>query len=63
MLAADPAKIRVVKYEIAEFRALLDEVHLRKAFYLVMEAVKSDELAENDSRVVKAERLVEVTGQ
>jgi hypothetical protein len=28
-----------------------------------VEAVKADELAKNDSRVVEAERLVEVAGQ
>jgi hypothetical protein len=49
--------------EIAELRTLLDEVHLREALHLVVKAVKADELAKNDSRVVEAERLVEVAGQ
>src|SRR5882724_9846926 len=63
MLAAYPTKFRVVQDEVAEFRALLDEVHLRKALHLVVEAVKADKLAKNDSRVVEAERLVEVARQ
>jgi hypothetical protein len=40
--------------QIAEFCALLDEVHLRKAFDLVVKPVKADELGESDSRVVEA---------
>jgi hypothetical protein len=63
VLAADLSEVRVMKNEIAEFRALLDEVHLGKTFHLVVEAVEADELAQNDSRVVEAKRLVEITGQ
>ena len=63
VLAAHAAKIRVVQDEVAELRALLDEVHLRETLHLVVEAVKADELAKNDSRVVEAERLVEIAGQ
>src|SRR5713226_3884967 len=63
MLATHFAEVRIMQNEIAEFRALLDEVHLRKAFHLVIEAVKADQFAENDSRVVEAERLVKIAGQ
>ena len=63
VLTSHLAEIRIVENEIAELRALLDEVHLRQALHLVVEAVKADELAENDARVVKAERLVEIAGQ
>ena len=63
MVAADAAEIRVVENEVAKLRALLDEVHLRQAFDLVVEPVKTDELAQHDSRIVEAERLVKITGQ
>src|SRR5712692_3886105 len=63
VLAADLAEVRVMKNEIAKFRALLDEVHLGKTFHLVVEAVKADQFTENDSRVVEAERLVKIAGQ
>ena len=63
MIAADAAEIRVVENQIAKLRALLDEVHLRQAFDVVVEPVKTDELAQHDSRVVEAERLVKITGQ
>src|SRR5260370_5869680 len=61
--AADLAEIRVVENEIAELRAPLDEVHLRQALDLLVKAVKADELAKNDPRVVEAKRLVEIAGQ
>src|SRR5258708_7053346 len=60
---ADFAEIRVMENEIAELRALLDEVHLRQALDLLVEAVKADELAKNNPRVVEAKRLVEIAGQ
>src|SRR4029077_5798779 len=63
VLAPDLAEVRVMENQIAEFRALLDEVHLGKAFHLVMKSVEADQLAKNDSRVVEAKRLVKVTGQ
>ena len=49
--------------EIAQLGALLDEVYLSQALDLVVKPVKTDELAQNDPRVVKAECLVEVAGQ
>ncbi len=63
MIAADAAEIRVVENQIAKLRALLDEVHLRQSLDLVVEPMKTDELAQHDSRVVEAERLVKITGQ
>src|SRR6266704_2706312 len=63
MVAADAAEIRVMENQIAKLRALLDEVHLRQSLDLVVEPVKTDELAQHDSRVVEAQRLVKITGQ
>src|SRR5208282_4640009 len=44
VIAANAAEFRVVQNQIAEFRTLLDEVHLRKTLDLVVEPVKADEL-------------------
>ncbi len=63
VLAPDLAEVRVMENQVAELRALLDEIHLGKTFHLVMKSVEADQLAKNDSRVVEAERLVKVTGQ
>src|SRR6266403_2566673 len=63
VLLANFAKVRIMKNQIAELRALLDKVHLRKAFHLVMEVMKADQFAQSDTRVVKTKRLVKVTGQ
>ena len=60
VLTANAAEIRIVENEIAEFRALLDKVHLRKAPHLVVKAVETDEFAENHTGIVKTERLIEI---
>jgi len=63
VLATHLAEIRIVQNQIAEFRALLHEVHLRKTLHFIVKAVKADQFAENGSRVVETKRLVKVTGQ
>src|SRR5258708_24237960 len=63
VLLANFAKVRIMKNQIAELRALLDKLHLRKAFHLVMEVMKTDQFAQSDTQVVKTKRLVKVTGQ
>jgi len=55
MLATYAAKFRVVKDQVRELSALLDEVHSRQSGDLVVEAMKTDEFAQNDARVVEAE--------
>jgi hypothetical protein len=52
-----------VQDEIRELGALLNKVDVREALHLIVKAVKADELAKNDARVVEAESLVEVAGQ
>jgi hypothetical protein len=47
--------------QIAELRTLLNEVDVRKALDLVVKAMKTDELAQHDSRIVETERLIEIT--
>src|ERR1035438_1978384 len=63
VLAADPPEIGIVQDQIRQFRALLDEVNVRQALHFCMKIVKANKLAENDSRVVKTECLVEIAGQ
>jgi len=57
------AEFRIVQNQVAKLGALLHQVHLRQSGHLVVKAMKADEFAQYDPRVVKAERLVEVTGQ
>jgi len=60
VLATHAAKIRIMENQIAELGTLLNEVDVRKALDLVVKAVKTDELAQHDSRIVETERLIEV---
>lgn len=62
VLFADVAEIGVVEDQIAELRALLDEVDGGEALDLVIKTVETDQLAEDDARVVEAEGLVEIAG-
>src|SRR6202030_3346661 len=55
VLAAHAAKIRIMENQIAELRTLLNEVYVRKALDLVVKAVKTNELTQHDSRIVKTE--------
>jgi hypothetical protein len=60
VLEAHAAKIRIMENQIAELRTLMNEVDVRKAPDLVVKAVKTDELAQHDSRIVETERLIEI---
>jgi hypothetical protein len=60
VLAAHPAKIRIMENQIAELRTLLNEVNVRKALDLVVKVVKTNELTQHDSRIVETERLIEI---
>ena len=42
VLTADVAEIGVVQDQVAQFRALLDQIDGREAFDLVVEAAKAD---------------------
>ena len=63
VLSTDTAKFRIVEDEIAELCALLDKIHLREPSDLVVEARQSDEFAQNETRVIETERLVEIARQ
>lgn len=60
VLAAHAAKIRIMENQIAELGTLLNEVDVRKALDLVVKAVKTNELAQHDSRIVETQRLIEI---
>jgi hypothetical protein len=53
VLLADVTEVGVVQDQIAEFRALLDEVDGAKALDFVMETAKTDQFAQHHARVVK----------
>jgi len=46
--------------QIAELGTLLNEIDVRKALDLVAKAMKTNELAQHDARIVETERLIEV---
>lgn len=60
VLATHAAKIRIMENQIAELGTLLNEVDVRKALDLVVKAVKTNELAQHDARIVETERLIEI---
>jgi hypothetical protein len=46
---------------IAELRTLLNQVDVRKALDLVVKPMKTNELTQHGSGIVKTERLIEIT--
>jgi len=60
VLAPHAAVIRVVPQQIRELPALLDEVGAREACDLFTKPGDSHDLAEDDPRIVEAQRLVEI---
>src|SRR6185369_1147197 len=60
VLPSDAPELRVVPDQVSELRPLLDEVDPRQARDLLLERGSADELAEDQSGVVQAERLVDV---
>ena len=63
VLATHAAKIRIMENQIAELGTLLNEIDVRKALDLVAKAMKTNELAQHDARIVETERLIEVGRQ
>src|ERR1700730_12400736 len=63
MRATYMTELGVVQNQVAELSALLHKVHVGKAHDLVMETMKTDELAQNHAGVIKAKGLVEITRQ
>src|SRR2546421_7754094 len=62
MLTAYAPKLGIVAKEIRELGALLDQVNVRKTGDLLAEVRHTDQLAENESGIVEAQRLAEVAG-
>src|SRR5205814_9156244 len=60
VLAAHAPELRVVANEVGQLSALLHEVARGEAGDLLLERGGADDLAQDDTRVVEAERLVEV---
>jgi hypothetical protein len=60
VLAAHAPKIRIMESQIAELRALLNQVDVRKALDLVVKAVKTNQVTQHDSRIVETECLIEI---
>jgi hypothetical protein len=60
VLATHGAKIRFMENQLAELGTLLNETDVRKALDLVVKAMKTNELAQHDSRIVETERLIEI---
>jgi len=60
VLPTHAAKIRIMENQIAELGTLLNEIDVRKALDLVAKAMKTNELAQHDARIVETERLIEV---
>src|SRR5882672_2887647 len=63
VLATNAAKIRIMENQITELGTLLNEIDVRKALDLVVKAVKTNELAQHNSRIVETERLIEIAGE
>jgi len=60
MLATDAPELGIVAKEVRELRTLLYEVNVRETGHLLSEVRYSNQLAEDETGVVEAQRLVEV---
>ena len=60
MFATDAAVLRIVTNEVRKLPALLDQVARGKAGDLSQKIRDAEQIADNLSRIVKAERLIEV---
>ena len=60
VLAPDAAELGVVANQIRELAALVDHVAARETVDLFLESRCADQLAQHGSRIVEAERLIEV---
>ena len=60
VLEAHAAKIRIMENQVAELRTLLNEIDVGKTLDLVVKAMKANELAQHDSRIVETEGLIKI---
>ena len=60
VLAPDAAELRVVANQIRELASLVDHVAARQPVDLFLESRRANQLAQDGSRIVEAERLIEV---
>ena len=60
VLTTDAAELRIVTNQIGQFPALLDQIAPREALNLLVKAGGADQLAEHCSRIVEAQRLIEI---
>ena len=59
VLAAHLAVLGVVEQQVRELAALLHQVDAGEALHFLLEAVRPEQLAEDDPGVVEAQRLIE----
>ncbi len=63
MFAAHTTKFRIVADQIREFTALLHEVAVRKARNAILKSRHTEQFAQDQSRVIETQSLIEVGGQ
>ncbi len=63
ILSPDPAILRVVQQQVRQLGALLHQMHSREPGTRFQEPGNTQHLAEGDSGVIEAQRLVEVARQ
>src|ERR1700730_519475 len=63
VLFTDTTVFGVVQQQVSQFASLLDQVHIRQARHLFTKPGVTQEFTENNSRIVKAQSLIEIAGQ
>ena len=62
MLATDAAVLGVVQNQVGEFASLLDQMDIGEAGNLLLKTGNAQHLAQNNTRVMKTQGLIKVTG-
>ena len=60
VLTPDPTELGIVANQIGQLAPLLDEVAAGQAVDLLLEPVGPEQLAEDETGIVEAERLIEI---
>jgi hypothetical protein len=63
MLDADAAKFRIMTDQVGQLAALLHQIAVRQACDAILEAAYPQQFAQNQTRVIETQRLIEIRSQ
>src|ERR1700693_2473575 len=61
VVLSDPPEFGIVQQQVGQFAALLHKMDVRESSDLFLKAGDAEHLGENNSRIIEAQRLIEIT--